>query len=464
VPGPVLAAGGSVRLRTTAAATAVVLLTLAVGSWVLLSTLRGALADSQDSVAKARADDLLTRAAAGRLPGRLPSVGDDGFVQVVSQAGRVVAATPHVLGRPPVATVIPARGAPTALTVRGVRDDRDLENYRVWAVRGDSPSGPVTVYVATSLELVSETVGTLRRLLLVGVPLVGLLMGVVTWLVVGRALRPVEAIRAEVTAISAGELDRRVPEPAGDDEIARLARTMNAMLGRLEAASRRERAFTADASHELQSPLSAFRTQLEVALAQSTATDWPRVAHELLDGSQGMERMVRDLLFLAREDEDVAAAPQELVDLDDVVLEEAARARATSSVEIRTAAVSAAPVRGNREQLVRLTRNLIENAVHHAARLVEVSLTTTDGEVRMTVHDDGPGVPAAARDRIFDRFVRADDARSRQTGGSGLGLSIVATVARRHGGAVELLEPLEPLEPLDGAGATFVLRLPVAAP
>jgi signal transduction histidine kinase len=344
-------------------------------------------------------------------------------------------------------------------TVRGVRDDRDLEDYRVWAVRGDSPSGPVRVYVATSLELVSETVGTLRRLLLVGVPLVGLLMGVVTWQVVGRALRPVEAIRAEVTAISAGELDRRVPEPAGDDEIARLARTMNAMLGRLEAASRRERAFTADASHELQSPLSSFRTQLEVALAQTPGTDWPGVAHELLDGSQGMERMVRDLLFLAHEDEDAAMSPQELIDLDDVVLEEAARARATSSVEILTAAVSAAPVRGHREQLVRLTRNLLENAVHHAVRRVELSLATTDGEVRMTVHDDGPGVPVAARDRIFDRFVRADDARSRQTGGSGLGLSIVAAIARRHGGAVELLKPLD-----GGTGATFVLRLPSAAP
>lgn len=458
MPGRTSAARGSVRLRTTAAATAVVLLTLAVGSWVLLSTLRSALADNQDDVARARADDLLTLAAAGRLPGRLPSVGDDGFVQVVSASGQVVAATPHVQGRPPVATFRPTTAAGTVGTVRGVRDDRDLEDYRVWAVRGDSPSGPVTVYVATSLELVSETVGTLRRLLLVGVPLVGLLMGVVTWWVVGRALRPVEAIRAEVTAISAGELDRRVPEPAGDDEIARLARTMNAMLGRLEAASRRERAFTADASHELQSPLSSFRTQLEVALAQTQGTDWPGVAHELLDGSQGMERMVRDLLFLAREDEDAAAAPQELVDLDDVVLEEAARVRATTSVEIRTVEVSAAPVRGNREQLVRLTRNLLENAVHHAARRVELSLTTSDGEVRMKVHDDGPGVPAPARDRIFDRFVRADDARSRQTGGSGLGLSIVAAVARRHGGAVELLDPL------DGAtGATFVLRLPSAA-
>ena len=186
------------------------------------------------------------------------------------------------------------------------------------------------------------------------------------------------------------------------------------------------------------------------------------MAHELLDGSQGMERMVRDLLFLAREDEDAATAPQELVDLDDVVLEEAARARATSSVEIRTAAVSAAPVRGNREQLVRLTRNLLENAVHHAARRVELSLTTTEGEVRMTVHDDGPGVPAAARDRIFDRFVRADDARSRQTGGSGLGLSIVAAVARRHGGVVELLDPFDGAK--GATGATFVLRLPVAAP
>jgi signal transduction histidine kinase len=456
VPGRLADAGGSVRLRTTTAATLVVLLCLAVGSWVLVSTLESALGRNQDDAARSRADGIAVLAAAGRLPARLPSVGDDGFVQVVSATGQVMAASPSVRGRSALVSFRAAAGEDTVRTVRGVRDDRDLEDYRVWAVRAGSPAGPVTVYVATSLELASETAATLRRLLVVAVPVVTLLLAVVTWLVTGRALRPVEAIRAEVAAISAGELDRRVPEPVGDDEIARLARTMNAMLGRLEAASRRQRAFAADASHELQSPLTSFRTQIEVALASAPETDWPGLARALLDDSQAMERLVRDLLFLAREDEEPAAVPTEMVDLDDVVLEEAARARSTAYVEIRTTAVSAAPVRGSREQLVRLTRNLIENAVHHATSLVELSLAAANGRVELTVHDDGPGVPPSVGDRIFDRFVRADDARSRQVAGSGLGLSIVAAIARRHGGTVELL---------DGAsGATFVLRLPYAAP
>jgi signal transduction histidine kinase len=449
-------AHGSVRVRTTAAATLVVLLCLAVGSWVLVSTLESAVGHNQDDAARSRADDVAGLSTAGRLPAHLPSVGDDGFVQVVSATGQVVAATPSVHGRDALISFRAKAGEYTERTVHGVRDDLDFESYRVWAVRADSPAGPVTVYVATSLELASETAATLRRLLIVAVPLVTLLLAVVTWLVAGRALRPVEAIRAEVATISDEQLDRRVPESSGKDEIARLARTMNGMLGRLEAASSRQRAFAADASHELQSPLSAMRTQLEVALAQSPRTDWPRVARELLDDSQAMERLVRDLLFLAREDQDAGAVPRGMVDLDDVVLEEATRVRATAYVLIETTAVSAAPVRGSREQLVRLTRNLLENAVNHAASRVELSLATLNGEVELTVHDDGPGVPAAARDTIFDRFVRADDARSRQVSGSGLGLSIVAAIARRHGGVVELL---------DGTtGATFVLRLPSAVP
>jgi signal transduction histidine kinase len=272
--------------------------------------------------------------------------------------------------------------------------------------------------------------------------------------VVGRALRPVESIRAEVAAISEADLGRRVPAPPGDDEIARLARTMNAMLDRLEQASVRQAAFTADASHELQSPLTTLRAQLEVALARPTDADWPAVGGELLDEVQEMERMVRDLLFLARASEGDERLDA-LVDLDDVVLEEAARARSTTSVQVLTSSVSAAPVRGSREQLLRLTRNLLENACRHASSTVDVSLAVVGSTVRLAIRDDGPGVPASARERIFERFVRVDDARSRQVAGTGLGLSIVAAVAARHGGSVRLLDGDG-----DGAGATFVLVLP----
>ena len=337
--------------------------------------------------------------------------------------------------------------------MRRVRDDADLEDYRVVAATGPSPSGPVTVYVATSVELVSETVATLRRLLLAGVPAVALLLGLVAWPVVGRALRPVEAIRAEVATINDRDLSRREPEPPGNDEVARLARTMDAMLARLDTATHRQRDFVADASHELQSPLTTFRTQLQVALAHPESTDWSALAGGLLADSQEMEALVRDLLFLAREDEGAAEPAAKPVDLDDLVLEEAARVRTASPVDIDTSAESAAPVRGSPEQLRRLVRNLLENAVRHAAGRVELSLISADGAVELTIHDDGPGVPPAEREHVFDRFVRLDTARSRQGSGSGLGLSIVAAVAARHGGSVHVADGT-------GGGAAFVVRLP----
>jgi signal transduction histidine kinase len=442
-----------VRLRTTAAATAVVILTLAVGSLILLVTLERGLRRSQDETARARAEDVAAAFATSPAHTVLPASGDDGFIQVVDRSGTVVASTPNVRGREAAFSFRPPDGGPRVRDVRGVRDDRDLEDYRVWALRASSPAGSVTVYVATSLELVSQAVSTLRGLLLGGVPVVAVLLAGLTWLLLGRALRPVESIRAEVATISDAELGRRVPEPPGDDEIARLARTMNGMLSRLELASRRQRAFAADASHELQSPLTTFRTQLEVALSRPASADWPRVAGELLHDSQEMERMVRDLLFLARDDElSDAERPADLVDLDSVVLEEAARLRTSTALTVDTTGVSAAPVRGSREQLGRLTRNLLENAVRHAATRVVLQLATCDGTVEMTVHDDGPGVPPDARQRIFDRFVRLDDARSRHAAGGGLGLSIVAAIAFRHGGTVSVGDST--------SGATFVLRLP----
>ncbi len=447
---------GSVRVRTTIAATVVVALSLIAGTWLLLLTLQDALTRSQDVSARTRARDVASLVRAGTLPRSLAPTSDDSFVQVVDGGGAVRAATSNVLGRSPAFSFRPVRGELVVRTVTGVRDDQDLEDYRVWALRardGDA-DGDATVYVATSLESVSDTVATLRSLLVVGVPLMTMLLGAVTWKVVGRALRPVESIRAEVADISESRLSRRVPEPAGGDEIAQLARTMNQMLDRLETASRRQRAFVSDASHELQSPLTRLRTRLEVALSQEPSTDWDGLARDLLADGAEMERLVRDLLFLAREDERrVGQAPDDLVDLDDVVLEEVARVRVGSRVQVDALGVSAAPVRGSREQLVQLVRNLLENAERHARTQVQLSISSRDDRVELVVADDGPGVPVEDRDRIFDRFVRLDESRARDAGGgSGLGLSIVATIARRHGGTCEVMD--------SDIGARFVVHLP----
>jgi signal transduction histidine kinase len=224
------------------------------------------------------------------------------------------------------------------------------------------------------------------------------------------------------------------------------------MLDRLEAASELQRQFVADASHELQSPLASFRAQLEVSLAHPELTDWPETARLLAQDSARLEHLVRDLLFLAREDHGQPAAPHSPVDLDDIVLDEAARLRSHCAVHIDTAEVSAAPVLGNPGDLARLVRNLVDNAVTHAASVVRLTLSTADGEARLVVEDDGPGVAQDEQGRLFDRFYRSDDARGRAEGGTGLGLAIARAIAEEHAGRISIEDA--------PVGARFVVVLP----
>ncbi len=342
-----------------------------LGSVLLLLTLDRSLYNAGDDLARSRVADLAAAAAAGRLP-HPPNVGDNGVAQVFSADGRVLTASANITGSPPITR--PARTAtPTMRVLHGAADDKEKENYRVWVARADSQDGPVTVVAGASIESVGEASRTLRRDLLVGVPLLVLLVAAGTWLVVGRTLRPVEDIRAEVAGIGDADLGRRVPVPATGDEVGRLALTMNEMLVRLEDASRRQREFVADASHELQSPVTALRTQLEVSLATGE-DDWPAAARRMLGDTDQMERLVRDLLFLARTTGDPAPHQRSLLDLDDVTLEEAARVRTRSDVRVDTSRVSAAPVRGDADELRRLVRNLLENAVRHATSVVQLDL------------------------------------------------------------------------------------------
>jgi signal transduction histidine kinase len=272
---------------------------------------------------------------------------------------------------------------------------------------------------------------------------------------VSFALRPVEAIRREVEAIGGEDLHRRVPDPPVEDEIGRLAHTMNAMLARLEVATDRQRRFVADASHELRSPLTGMRTELEVNLAHPERVDWSAVAQEILDDTIQLQRLVDDLLVLAAAD----AAPdgasrREPVDLDEIVLAEARRVRPRTGATIDTGAVSGAQVDGDAEQLGRVVRNLLDNAVRHAESRVIVTLGESEGDAVLTVADDGPGVPAAERERIFERFARHDSGRSRSAGGTGLGLAISREIVTAHAGTIEL-DP-------DNA-SQFTVRLPVSA-
>ena len=441
----------TLRTRTTLVVAAITGLTLALGSVALVLTLEARLSAGADDLARSRVQDLLTLAAAGGLPSTLTTLNDEGVAQVVDADGRVLATSANVRDRTPVADFDPGND----LVVRTVDapDDAETETYRLWAGSGAGPGGRrVTAYVGTSLESVHEASGALRRALVLGVPLVTLLLMLGTWLVVGAALRRMDRIRAEVDTITEDRLDRRVPDSGVADEVGLLAATMNRMLDRLEGSARRQREFVADVSHDLQSPLAAQRAQLEVALAHPGSTDPDTLGRELLAVTGEMERLVADLLVLAAADAGAAIPDAVPLDLEDVVLEEAARARAGTTRRVDTAGVSAAPVRAHPGDLQRIVRNLLENALAHAGTGVELRVTVDSGGARLDVVDDGPGVPEPDRDRIFDRFQRGDTARARHTAGSGLGLSIARTLAERAGGSLELAV-------VEG-GAHFVLRLP----
>jgi signal transduction histidine kinase len=447
----------SLRARATVVGTLVFAVLLTAGAVLLVATLLGRLTEASDQVSRSRVDDLLSLARRGDLPRSLRNVGDNGVAQVVDADGRVLAASPNIAGAPAVAD-LPANRHPVTRTFRAP-DDRETETYRFWYAAGPSPEGTVTVYVGDGLEAVTEASAALRRALWVGVPAVLALLGGVSWLLLGRALGRLDRIRAEVDRVSATSLHARVAGDGVDDEVGRLASTMNALLARLDVAARRQRDFVADVSHDLQSPLAAQQLALEVALAAPTAIDTDRLREEVLGATTDMERLVDDLLAVASLDADRTPAPVPM-DLDGVVLEEAARARTSGRVEIDTSAVSAAPAWASPDDVRRVVRNLLDNAVAHARDRVVLTVDTAEddgcgGAARLLVADDGPGVPVEHRDRIFDRFHRAEAARS-PGGGSGLGLSIARGLAERNAGTVDLVE--------SRSGTTMRVLLPLLSP
>jgi signal transduction histidine kinase len=306
--------------------------------------------------------------------------------------------------------------------------------------------------------IVEHSVSGVRRSLYVAFPVLVGASGLLAWLLAGRALRPVESIRTEVEAITASTLDRRVPVPPSGDEVARLANTMNLMLDRLEDASNRQQRFVADASHELRSPVTAIRTELEVAQRTAGDGDWPDVAARLLREEARLEAVIADLLLLASLDDATPAPDPVLVDLAELAHEEARRrAPAEAEVTVEIDAPTAVVVQGNRTQLHRAFANLLDNAGRHARGTVRVAVHQRDGRARLLVDDDGPGIADADCERVFERFTRLDEHRARNgdTGGAGLGLSLVRGIADRHRGTAWV-------ETAPLGGARLVLELPLA--
>ncbi|WP_223776812.1 HAMP domain-containing sensor histidine kinase [Streptomyces sp. 135] len=464
---------GSVRARATLGASLVVALALVAAGAAVLFSLRANLTGQADGRANAAAREVASQLVANRPYGDLDLPdGDEAPVQVVDENGKLVAASEdleRITGTgtdavKPGPAALPAGGGShgerpepgetgeiddeVEYTDGSATVDGESGDYRFAAVEvSTEDKGDLTVYAGGSLADEQSAVSTALTSMLIGFPLLLGVVAGVTWLVTRRALRPVAAITAEMSAITASEdLARRVPEPDTHDEIARLARTTNETLTALETSVERQRRFVADASHELRSPIASLRTQLEVGAAHP----------ELLDVDGAVEDTVRlqelaaDLLLLARLDAGEKPGGAR-VDLAAFVREELSQ-RTRDRVDVHTD-LKSVEVAGSRGQLARVLGNLLNNAQRHARSRVTVT-TRTDGMwAVLEVSDDGSGVPPGERERIFERFVRLDDARTRDEGGAGLGLAIARDVAARHGGTLMVGEA-------PSGGARFELRLP----
>ncbi|MER6494626.1 MULTISPECIES: sensor histidine kinase [Streptomyces] len=458
---------GSVRARATLGATLVVAVALiAAGASVLLS-LRSDLIDRAGTQAERTARNVAAHLAAGTAYDDLKLDDEEEPVQVVDAHGTLVAAsenlerisgtgTGEVKPEPQQGTVSGDEDDDSALEPGEIADevafsdgsatiDGESADYRFAALEVDvQDKGRLTVYAGASLDAEQGAVDTAQTVMLIGFPLLLGVVAAVTWLVTRRALRPVEGIRAEMAAITASEdLARRVPVPDTHDEVARLARTTNETLAALETSVERQRRFVADASHELRSPIASLRTQLEVAAAHPELLD----VDGAVEDTVRLQRLAADLLLLARLDAGERRGDAR-VDLGELAVR---CARGRDGVTVEAPAVE---VTGSRGQLERVLGNLLDNAQRHARAAVAVTVRRDGGWAVVSVADDGSGVPAADRERVFERFVRLDEARARDDGGAGLGLAIARDVAVRHGGTLTVRDA-------PAGGALFELRLPV---
>ncbi len=430
------------QTRVTLLAGAAVAVALAAGALLLVSVLRAGLTDAGDERARSRVEEVERLVEEGRLPSLLPSVDPTVLVQVLEPGGSVLAASTGASRAVPLLSEAEVERAVEDGVAVHVEGDRLGYGDRLRVLVRRTERGPV-VLAATPVTAVDDPLRLVRGALLAGLPLLLLASTAGVWLTVGRTLRPVEQLRAGADAVTAADPSRRLPVPAAEDEVRRLAETLNGMLDRLEAGGARQRAFVADAAHELRSPLAALRTVLEVALVHPDPDGPEPTLRIALEEVLRMARLVDDLLLLARLDAGVPRPVQE-VDLAEVVREVVPPGVVLDLVP--------AHVTGDRDALGRVVRNLVDNALRHASRTVAVTVTGGD-PVDLVVDDDGLGIPDQDRERVFDRFTRLDSPRTRDAGGTGLGLAIVRELVAAAGGTVTA-------EQSPAGGARLRVRLP----
>lgn len=432
---PPTSAGGlrrlSLRVRLMIIGVTGLAVALLVGGLALFAALRVAVDRTLDNEARATAEQVSVMVAEDRLPSPIPVSGAQ-LIQVVDREGRVLGGSlladrltpllrPDELSRALAGATVEVPGARAGLT----------GPLRAVAESGGRPG--VSVIVASQVGEVLASQRTLGNALLVGFPLMIVLLGVVAWFVIGWTLRPVEELRRGADRISGGVgAAERLPVPQAADEIRALALTLNTMLDRLAAGRERQRTFIADAAHELRSPLTSMRTQLEVA--EHLGEGGPLI-EDLQADVRRLSALVEDLLLLARADADQRPpAVPESIEVHGLLEEVIGVGRRRVPVTV----VAGEPVvaYADREELRRALSNLVDNAVRHATSAVEVDATGTAAGLIISISDDGPGIAEADRERVFDRFTRLDDARGRDAGGSGLGLAIVRELVSRAGGTV----------------------------
>ncbi|MGD1169876.1 ATP-binding protein [Mycobacterium seoulense] len=369
-------------------------------------------------------------------------------VQVIGADGKVIRRSASA----PDTSLLPVNWFGTSLRT-GIPDELSpQDDMRLSGQTARTATGTYTVIVGAGSESAEHIVASIALLLAIAVVIITGVAAAATFRLVKRSLRSVETIRSRVAEISASDLSQRVPVPAPNDEISALATTMNEMLARVESGHDAQRRFVGDASHELRSPLASILSALEVAHESPEALDDELTSGTLIPEAHRMQALVEDLLLLARADERGLPLRDNDIDLDVLAEAEADRLRRETDLDIRLHS-EAATVTGDLGGIARVLRNLLDNAVLHATSTVEITVKRHKTFATISVADDGPGIPAQDRTRVFDRFVRLDPDRSRDGGGSGLGLAIVAEVVASHNGAVSI-------DDRPGGGAIVTVTLP----
>ena len=442
----------SLRTRMVLSGAVAVVSAAAVTSVFIGLAIRAEMIDNADEVGEVRAEQVADLAQRGILPREIDRADDlEAAVQVV-QRGMVLSSTSNA-SDPGFFDLPTQRPGVDEVYGLGKLPIDDAGPFRVTALGARTPHGNVTVLVAVDVGDVDDVLATLASKGIIGLSVLLVIFAFVLWLVVGRTMRSVEAIRRRAELITAQRLNQRVPEPPTRDEIHRLARTLNDMLARLEASAKQQERFVADAAHELRTPLATLRARLETALLRSDDEAGSQLLEELWGETVRLGSLVDHLLLLARSDAGTLRAHARPVDLDDVLGDVLSSTQA-GGVVLRTQGVEPVQVTGDAALLEQVLRNLVENAVRHAVSTVDVSLSSDVGTAVLTVDDDGPGIPESERAEVFQRFVRLDHSRDRKQGGVGLGLAIVAEIVRVHSGSVDVSES-------PAGGARLTVRLPI---